>query len=187
MMCVNFEPVQGKAHYSPFIPSLTYPEGTGAIVAVQPQRLCTGSCLSSARSAPGGCLLQDAALLTGLWGALAPSTSGVNMGWQPLFVGLFPFLLQSLAAPPNPCPLPSLLPFFPALLYLCFSSKVSLTCCLSFPLLSLSDLKSINASIPIPAHLRAGDPRSDRSSLRKTRLLPSAPQRAADTGKCHSP
>lgn len=31
MMCVNFEPVQGKAHYSPFIPCLTYPEGTGAV------------------------------------------------------------------------------------------------------------------------------------------------------------
>lgn len=113
--------------------------------------------------------------------------SGVSLGWQPLFFGLFLFLLQSLVAPHNPFPLPSLLPFFPAPLHLCFSSKMSLTCCLSFPLLSLSDLKSINASIPVPAHLRAGDPRSYLSSDRKTGLLPSAPRRAADTDSCHSP
>lgn len=87
-------------------------------------------------------------------------------------------LLQSLAAPHDPSPLPSLLPFFPALFHLCFPS---LTRCLSFPPLYLPDLKPMNPASPTPACLRAGNTRTYPSSPRKTRPLPSSPQRVANT------
>lgn len=101
-------------------------------------------------------------------------------------VGFLLLPLQSLAVPRNPSPLPCLLPFFLALHHLCFPLKLSLTCCLSFSPLSLQDLKSINPANPAPAHLRAGNTRSYPSSPRKTRPLPSAPQRAVNTSKSHS-
>lgn len=103
---------------------------------------------------------------------------------MPVWVGSHCLLLQSLAMPHNPSPLCSLLPFFPAMCQLCFTYKLSLTCRISFPPLSLADLKSVNTTLS--AHLRAENARSYPSSPRKTSPLPFAPQRAANTSRCHS-